>query len=244
MKKKLSRLLCALLVMTMVLAMVPAVSAAEVYDNYKNTNKTDSVTLGNTVTITFPCTSTKHSASNKNIVYDTTAFDRENAEKYPGKLTPKNSAVDPDETDGAKEYTIITYCTECKAKITTKVTVKYRAISSMAIDTANTSITIGKNGAEMPVSGVQSTARVRVKLLDSRSKGNEDYVNPKVEWYSTYPDAVDVIPDKDDSRWATLKVDPGAEAGMSTTIKATAVGDTSKSISFTVTVTDNNICIN
>ena len=226
--------------MTMVLAMVPAVSAAEVYDSYKNTNKTDTVTLGNTVTIKFPCSSSKHSASNKNIVYDTDAFERENPEKYPGKLTPKNTAVDPNKADGAKEYEIITYCTECKEKITTTVTVKYRSISSMAIDTANTSITIGKNGAEMPLG---ATATVRVKLLDSKSKGSEDYVNPKVEWYSTYPDAVDVIPDEDDSRWATLKVDPGAEAGMSTTIKATAVGDTSKSISFTVTVTDNNLTL-
>ena len=243
MKKKLSRLLCALLVMTMVLAMVPAVSAANVYDNYKNTNKTETVTLGNTVTITFPCSSSKHSASNKNIVYDTDAFECENPEKYPGKLTPKNTAVDPNKADGSKEYTIITYCTECKAKFTTKVTVKYRAISSMAIDTAESTVDIVSGKAEMPVSGAQSTARVRVKLLDSKSRGSEDYVNPKVEWYSTYPDAVDVIPDEDDSRWATLKVDPGAEAGMSTTIKATAVGDTSKSISFTVTVTDNNLTL-
>ena len=238
MKKKLSRLLCALLVMTMVLAMVPAVSAAD-YDSYDNTNKTATVTLGNTVTISFPHSTSKH---DQHIVYDKDAFTCEN-EKYPGKLTPKNSAVDPSETDGAKTYTIITYCNECKEKITTTVTVKYRAISSMSIDAAKTSVTIGKNGAEMPVSGVQSTARVRVKLLDSKSKGNEDYVNPKVEWYSTYPDAVDVTPDKDDSRYATLTVDSDAEAGMSTTIKATAVGDTSKTISFTVTVTDNNLTL-
>ena len=242
MKKKLSRLLCALLVMTMVLAMVPAVSAAEVYDSYKNTNKTATVTLGNEVTITFPHSTSKHDQQIVLVGEAANAFTCEN-EKHPGRLTPKNSAVDSSKTDGAKEYTIITYCTECKEKITTKVTVKYRAISSMAIDTAESTVDIVSGKAEMPVSGAQSTARVRVKLLDSKSKGSEDYVNPKVEWYSTYPDAVDVIPDKDDSRWATLTVDPGAEAGMSTTIKATAVGDTSKSISFTVTVTDNNLTL-
>ena len=63
MKKKLSRLLCALLVMTMVLAMVPAVSAAEptgTVDDpiimYVGDNSSEYVTH------TYGCTNTKHSA--------------------------------------------------------------------------------------------------------------------------------------------------------------------------------------
>ena len=101
MKKKLSRLLCALLVMTMVLAMVPAVSAAEVYDSYKNTNKTATVTLGNEVTITFPHSTSKHDQQIVLVGEAANAFTCEN-EKHPGRLTPKNSAVDSSKTDGAK----------------------------------------------------------------------------------------------------------------------------------------------
>lgn len=63
MKKKLSRLLCALLVMTMVLAMVPAVSAAEPKGTeddpiimYVGDNSSEYVTH------TYGCTNTKHSA--------------------------------------------------------------------------------------------------------------------------------------------------------------------------------------
>ena len=63
MKKKLSRLLCALLVMTMVLAMVPAVSAAE-----PTGKKDDPIIMyvgdnsSEYVTHTYGCTNTKHSA--------------------------------------------------------------------------------------------------------------------------------------------------------------------------------------
>ena len=63
MKKKLSRLLCALLVMTMVLAMVPAVSAAEPKGTeddpiimYVGDNSSDYVST------TYGCTNPKHSA--------------------------------------------------------------------------------------------------------------------------------------------------------------------------------------
>ena len=237
MKKKLSRLLCALLVMTMVLAMVPAVSAAE-YDGFTNTKKTDSVALGNTVTVTFPCSSSKHAENNKHIVYDKTAFECENPEKYPGKLTPKREAVDSSKTDGAKSYDIITYCTDCKKMYTTTVTVRYAAIKSFAIDTAKTNITITKNAAELPVG---SSAVVRVKILDATSKGSEDTVNQNVYWRSTNPSAVSVAADDDDSRYATLTAN--GKAGTKATITAVAEGDDTKTISFTVTVTDNNLTL-
>ena len=241
MKKKLSRLLCALLVMTMVLAMVPAVSAAEVYDNYKNTNKTATVTLGNEVTIKFPHSASKH---DQHIVYDKDAFTCEN-EKYPGKLTPKNSAVDTSDKadkDGSKEYEIITYCTECKEKITTTVTVKYRTVSYISIDTAKSTLPITKGKAELPKN---ESKTVKVKLLDSKSKGSEDTVNPEVYWVSTNPAAVEVeYTEKGKaSQTVTLSVPKDAEAGSVSTIIATAAGDESKSVSFEVTVTDNDLTL-
>ena len=114
MKKKLSRLLCALLVMTMVLAMVPAVSAAEVYDSYKNTNKTATVTLEMRVTITFPHSTSKHDQQ-KNIVYAIPALHVEN--ESIGQTDAHGIRLSiPLRRTARKNMTIITYCTECKGK--------------------------------------------------------------------------------------------------------------------------------
>ena len=124
MKKKLSRLLCALLVMTMVLAMVPAVSAATVSTKY----------VGDTITVTKPCRNAKHTlryeptaASAKYLKQDTTdknEFEVISAE--PGETTEIKIVAKCDEENIRKEYTY---------------KIAYRAVTSVTLN--KKTLTIG-----------------------------------------------------------------------------------------------------
>ena len=251
MKKKLSRLLCALLVMTMVLAMVPAVSAAD-----KEIDKT--VTLLSTFDVSISgCTSRSHTDSKNpakdytytidGVAYDDTTVAKTDYLKRTSvrgtKSTWKVQAVNTDDVSGEDTVKLVATCPICNKTATYNITVKYAAIKSMSIDTTKSTLTVTKGKAELP-KGVSKT--VKIKLLDAASRGSEDTVNPTVYWISTNPGAVKVDYDEKGgtaSQTATLTVAEDAEAGSVSTIIATAAGDESKSVSFEVTVTDNNLTL-
>ena len=248
MKKKLSRLLCALLVMTMVLAMVPAVSAAE-YDSLTNTDQTaQTKTKGSTFTVKAPCSTKGHESDLKVVVLDADSGTElkdylvaEDATK-PLSLTVKKVA---DSDSGEKELKVITYCTNasCKnntKKYTTPVTVKYASIGSFAVDTAKSELKITSGKAQLPKG---DSIRVRIKIADSTRNGSEENVNQNVRWRSSNMGAITVAPDKDDSRWVTLTASSSAKAGAASTIRAVAEGDNTKYVEFTVTVTDNDLTL-
>ncbi len=244
MKKKLSRLLCALLVMTMVLAMVPAVSAAD-----KEIAKT--ATLLSTFETTISgCTSKNHTDSKnpaKDYTYkidgvdysSTTSKYLEKVSTSAGKTTWKVKAVNTAKDSGEDTVKLVATCPTCQKTATYNVTVKYAEIKSFVLDTDKTTLTITKNAAEMPVDGDESKATVFVKPLDTNKK--EDTVNQKVQWRSSNSLAVKVTADSVDTRKATLQVT--GKAGAKATITAIPEGSSTLSYSFTVTVTDNNLTL-
>lgn len=239
MKKKLSRLLCALLVMTMVLAMVPAVSAAT-YDGFDDTAKTASGTLGGTVTLSFPCSKSSSHAEHHGYSCDGDYFELNKKDNSTVKLDVKK--VNSSKTDGAITKTVVTYCNACAKKYTYTVSLSYAAVSTFALDADNTT-GITFSGKSSPYTGALAEgASATIKLKVADKSGNTDTVNNDVYWRSSNSSYVTVTKNTKDPTSATIVA--GAKAsGKTVDITATSVANNSKSITFTVTVSDNSLTL-